>query len=158
MCCCASPTINGELGYRWQPNDKPSIRPVDPPTLEQTDLLLFDEPGRCGGQDSHCHHYRVVGNSPALLVRHGGGQERIRLSNGKAVVQALGMLDSNGRYWLLNALYHAQANARRDATQREYGRWMLAAIEKRIKVRRSKYTASAEITEKVSQPNAISPT
>lgn len=139
MCCCGQPVINGELGYRWQPTDRPSVRPVNPPATD--DNVLFDEPGRCGGQDSHCHHYRVVGASegasfPRLLVRHGGGDEEIHLSNGKAVRQALAALDSNGRYWMLNALYHAYADAKRSAQESEAARWRQAAAEKRIKVRK----------------------
>lgn len=139
MCCCQTPTINGELGYMWQPNDKPRIHPAQPPITDRN--ILYDEPGRCGGQDSHSYHYRVVGSAtgaqfPSLLVRHGGGQEEIRLSNGAAVLRALSVLDSNGRYWLLNALYHAQADARRTAQENESTKWRKAAVEKRIKVRK----------------------
>lgn len=139
MCACGQPTINGQPGYRWQPTDSPIRRPVDPPAT--TEDILYDEPGRCGGQDSHCHHYRIVGTArglqfPTLLVRHGGGDESIRLSNGKAVLAALGMLDSNGRYWLLNALYHAANDAKRSGRDTERARWHRAAAEKRIKVRK----------------------
>lgn len=139
MCCCVKPTVNGEPGYQWNPNDKPIVRPANPPNTDRN--VLYDEPGRCGGQDSHCHHYRVVGSAtgasfPSLLVRHGGGDEEIRLSNGKAVLAALAALDSNGRYWLLNALYHAQADARRAARDMEAATWRKAAAEGRIKVRK----------------------
>ena len=139
MCCCGTPVINGEPGYKWGYKDKPSVRPVNPPPTAEN--ILFDEPGRCGGQDSHCHHYRVVGSKtgacfPSLLVRNGSGDVTIRLSNGKAVVQALSALDSNGRYWLLNALFHAQADAAQTARTSEAARWRQAAAEGRIKVRK----------------------
>lgn len=139
MCCCGTPVVNGELGYKWNINDRPGVRPPDPPSTDEH--ILYDEPGRCGGQDSHSHHYRVVGSAtgaqfPSLLVRHGGGEERIRLSNGGAVLKALAALDSNGRYWLLNALYHAQADARRAAREKEAADWRRAAAEGRIKVRK----------------------
>lgn len=49
MCCCGKPVVNGEMGYKWQPNDNPRICPVNPPALEENDQLLRDEPGRCGG-------------------------------------------------------------------------------------------------------------
>jgi hypothetical protein len=116
MCCCQTPNINGEPGHQWQPADRPGIRPVSAPDAKG-DNVLYDEPGRCGGQDSHSHHYQIVGAAsgarfPRLLVRHGGGDESIRLSNGAQVLRALAMLDSNGRYWLLNALYHAQSERR----------------------------------------------
>ncbi len=139
MCCCVQPNVNGQPGYQWQPLDRPGTRSVNPPETDRN--VLYDEPGRCGGQDSHCHHYRVVGSAkgaqfPSLLVRHGGGDQEIRLSNGKAVLQALAMLDSNGRYWLLNALYHAQADAKRAGQQEATARWRQAAAENRIKVRK----------------------
>ncbi len=139
MCCCHEPNINGEVGYRWQPSDRPGVYPTMAPTTDEH--ILYDEPGRCGGQDSHCHHYRVIGAAtgaqfPSLLVRHGGGSERFRLSNGGAVLRALAQLDSNGRYWLLNALYHAAADARRDAQALEADRWRQAAADGRIKRRK----------------------
>jgi hypothetical protein len=50
-------------------------REVDAPALLDGDVLLFDEPGRCGGLDSHCYHYRVVKRAGlSLLVRHGGSR------------------------------------------------------------------------------------
>lgn len=149
MCCCASPNVNGTPGYQWSPKDPPSVRPINPPATDRH--VLYDEPGRCGGQDSHCHHYRVVGSAtgasfPSLLVRHGGGDEEIRLSNGKAVRAALDLLDSNGRYWLLNALYHAHADARRDGAAVEAARWRTAAAERRIKVRKVRGQAAVRVS------------
>lgn len=135
MCCCEKPTINGEPGYRWQPTDRPSVYPVNPPDLKDVDTLLYDEPGRCGGQDSHSFHYRVV-SAGYLLVRHGAGDERIYISNHKAVAAALGSLDSNGRYWLLNAIYHAQDDAGREGRAAENGVWAKAAAEGRVKIRK----------------------
>lgn len=146
MCCCATPNVNGTLGYQWQPKDAPSIRPVNPPATDFT--VVYDEPGRCGGQDSHCHHYRVVGtgHSATLLVRHGGGDEQVRLSNGKGVHAALAALDSNGRYWLLNAIYHASAAGKREGEARESARWRQAAAERRIKVRKVRGQAAVRVS------------
>jgi hypothetical protein len=149
MCCCASPNVNGTMGYQWQPNDRPSVRRVNAPETDRN--VLYDEPGRCGGQDSHCHHYRVVGAAtgvsfPALLVRHGGGDVEVRLSNGKAVLAALAQLDSNGRYWLLNALYHAHADALRLGGATEAARWRQAAAEKRIKVRKVRGQSAVRVS------------
>ena len=52
MCCCGKPIVNGEFGYKWQPNDAPGVRESDPPELCDGDELIYDEPGRCGGLDS----------------------------------------------------------------------------------------------------------
>jgi hypothetical protein len=139
MCMCEKPTINGQLGYRWNNPSGPSgVHPVN-------------EAGRCGGIDSHCHHYRVVKRYGALdlLVRHGGGEERIRLSLYKQQQDALAVLESNHRYWMLNAIYHAHSNGARDARDAEASRWRIAAAEKRIKVRRSRYTVTVQIQEKI---------
>lgn len=137
MCCCDKPTVNGELGYKWQPNDKPSIRPVDPPSLSELDTLRYDEPGRCGGVDSHCHHYRVVGTSfLEVLYKHGAGEGRIRLANSNALAPILAALDSNARYWMLNAICHAYQDGAQQGSERAGTYWRTAAIEKRIKVRR----------------------
>jgi hypothetical protein len=48
------------------------------------------------------------------------------------------MLDSNGRYWLLNALYHAQADARHAGREAVDALWRRAAAEKRITVRKQR--------------------
>jgi hypothetical protein len=138
MCCCDQPTVNGEFGYKWQPNDAPIIRRPDPPELLEGQTLLHDEPGRCGGLDSHCHHYRIVKwySSTYLLVRHGGGDEYFRLSMTKSLVDALTTLDSTARYWLLNAIYHAYSAGKKEGTEKANSYWRTAAAEGRIKTRK----------------------
>lgn len=140
MCCCGKPTINGEFGYRWNdPNKEAGVYPVNPPELRESDQLLFDEAGRCGGLDSHSHHYRVVrAIGLVLLVRHGRGDERIYLSG--PVLQSLEQLDSNGRYWVLNAIFHAHSNAARFGRDTEAAKWGHAAAEKRIRTRKIRGT------------------
>lgn len=138
MCCCGKPNINGTSGYSWDGKSL-GVYPVSAPETDEKDTVLFDEPGRCGGVDSHSHHYRIVTRygSLALLVRHGGGTVAIQhLSNAKALREIMESLDSNGRYWIMNAIYHAQSNAAREAKERESGKWQTAAAEKRIKTRK----------------------
>lgn len=139
MCCCGKPVKNGEMGYRWQPNDSPRVREVNPPDLQPEETLLIDEPGRCGGLDCHSHHYRVTvrWGTYYLAVRHGGGDERHRISNGKALTEAMILkLDSNQRYWILSAMYHMQSDAADRARTTENMRWKTAAADKRIKTRK----------------------
>ena len=139
MCMCGKAVKNGEPGYSWDGKGS-GVKPVNPPDLAETDKLLFDEPGRCGGMDSHSHHYRVVlaqWGGLALLVRHGGGDERIELGGHKdGMVSALTALDSNQRYWILSRMYNAQHYAAMAATDREGARWRQAAAEKRVKTRK----------------------
>ena len=139
MCCCDQPNVNGQPGYKWQPNDSPRVRPVNPPALDEHDKLLYDEPGRCGGLDSHCHHYRVAlkYGSFYLLVRHGGGDERIRLADTPSLLDTLASLDSTARYWVLNTIYHAHSDGARQAADKCNGTWTQAAAEKRIKTRKN---------------------
>ena len=147
MCCCGKPTINGEMGYQWQPNDNPGVRPPQPPPLLEGDVLLWDEPGRCGGIDSHCHHYRIVKQFCIiyLLVRNGGGDQRIPLSLYGNQHDVLNQLDSNSRYWILNALYHAQSNSALQARERERELWRTAAAEKRIKTRKTRGGSAVKV-------------
>jgi hypothetical protein len=134
MCCCATPNVNGQPGYRWQPDDPPGIRPVHPPPLEAGDELLYDEPGRCGDCDCHSHHYRLVRRlgSYELLVQHGGGVERIRTPFRKQV-GTLAPLESDARYWIFNAIYRAHNDGEQHARDKVNAYWRKAAAEKRIK-------------------------
>lgn len=151
MCCCGKPVINGRPGYRWQPNDTPSVRPVDPPKLEAGDVLIYDEPGRCGNLDCHSHHYRLVKRNGwcCLLVRHGGGEECIkaRFRNKIDLLEAVG----TDRYWLFHVIYYASSEARTDARNKANFYWRNAAAEKRIKTRKTKKGIKVWVEDKVSK-------
>lgn len=156
MCCCEKPNVNGQPGYRWQPEHSPGIRPVDPPDLDEGDMLIYDEPGRCGGLDCHCHHFRVVaprfGVGYWLYARNGGGDVRFQLrgpdkgprTDGSLAV-TLASLDSNARYWLLYALYRANHDGMDKATDKVNRTWRKAAAEKRIKTRKIRGSDSVKV-------------
>lgn len=137
MCYCGKPNINGQFGYSWDGKSF-STRPVNAPTLGPRDVMVFDEPGRCGGIDAHSHHFTLVKehNAYILLVRHGGGDERIRLcSVTRFLADTLADLDSNARYWFLHLLYSTHEDARRSGIDSTNTVWRKAAAEKRIKTR-----------------------
>jgi hypothetical protein len=140
MCMCGKPTINGQFGYVWNGDRPAGTYPVNPPNLAEGDVIIYDEPGRCGGLDSHSHHLRVVRARVGyyLLVRHGGGDERIRLTGAPMWVDAIEPLDSSVRYWMLLAMHYAQSDAERGATQTVNQTWRKAAADKRIKTRKIK--------------------
>ena len=148
MCCCEKPTLNGEFGYKWQPNDNPVVRPVDPPELSALETMLFDEPGRCCGLDCHSHHLRLVrrpGGSFGLMVRHGGGDESFQLSITKAFEQTVASLDSNARYWLLHTIYRAYKDGYQTGRNETAAKWRMAAAEKRIKTRKERGDDSVKV-------------
>jgi hypothetical protein len=148
MCCCGKHIVNGEFGYKWQPNDVPGVRESGPPELRDDDELIYDEPGRCCGLDSHSHHYRVVARTGyfELLVRHGGGEDRISLGPKKVLADAFAALDSTERYWILNTIYHAYRDGKRRGAEESDSRWRQAAAEKRIKVRKVRGSATVKVS------------
>lgn len=155
MCFCDKPTINGTAPVKTCFEYPASNYQPNPPDLQDGDVLLFDEPGRCGGLDSHSHHFRVVKygcGSVALLVRHGGGDERIRLYPHRDLPKFLEAMDSNTRYWMLATIHSAHRDGASDATMTERTRWQTAAAEKRIKTR--KHTSRGYRSVKVWIENA----
>lgn len=147
MCCCGKPTINGEPGaYSWDGKSFNTRQPA-PPDLAEGDKLVYDEPGRCGGVDSHAFHFRLVKEdlgSYCLLVRHGAGDERIRLG-GRPGIKAFDSLDSDGRYWLLQMLYHVQQSSASNAREATDNKWRQAAADKRIKTRKNRGRGTVKV-------------
>jgi hypothetical protein len=149
MCCCGKPTINGELGYRWNnPNGPAGVHPINAPLVKDDETILYDEPGRCGGTDSHSHHYRIIKprfGPSTLLVRHGGGDERYSLGYGDTMVKSLESMDSTARYWMLDALYHVVREAMTEARDKEAAKWRTAAANGRLKTRKQRGRDSVKV-------------
>ena len=150
MCVCGKPTVNGEPGYSW--NGEPvHVCPVNPPTLSEHESLVYDAPGRCGEIDAHCHHFRIVVDTGArlsVLVRHGGGQERFDLPR-RAGLPSVHSMTSDEGYWFLHALYGIYKEATTKARDEERHRWVMAAFDKRIKIRKRGGISRVEILPKV---------
>jgi hypothetical protein len=141
MCCCEKPNVNGEVGYRWNdPTAAAGVHPVNAPELVDGEILLYDDPGRCGGLDSHSYHYRLVRSysSVFLLVRHGAGDECFRLSCTNSLLDAFAVMGSTARYWMFNTIYHARSDAERQSREREAMHWRTAAAEKRLRTRKKR--------------------
>ena len=149
MCCCDKSNVNGTPGYKWQPNDPPSIHPVAPPALLKDETLIFDAPGRCvkGEGDCHSHHYRVTRANRIywLVVQHGGGTERFALALRPSLYEAWIDLDYTERYWTFHALYYAHRDAANTARLVERSDWMTAAAEKRIRTRKQRGTDQIKV-------------
>lgn len=136
MCMCGKPTINGQPGYSWDGNGT-GTHPAIGPTPQEDDVVLYDEPGRCGGLDCHSHHFTMVKNHGRrfILFRHGGGQGRIDVGSGHGL-ECMENMDTNARYWLMWTIYRAQNSAATAAREAERTRWSSAALQKRIKTSR----------------------
>ena len=138
MCFCDKPTINGTAPIKTCFEYPASNYQPNPPALLDGDVLLFDEPGRCGGLDSHSHHFRLVKHSSSLflLIRHGGGDERMRLYPHRDLPKFLEAMDSNTRYWMLATIHSAYSDGEIYGRDRVREIWTQAAIEKRIRTRK----------------------
>lgn len=149
MCCCGKPTINGEHGFRWQPNDLPGVYPVMAPKIVDGDQILFDEPGRCGSGDSHSHHYRLVKNNGRiyLVVAHGAGEERVKLSPSasKEFLHGFEQMHPEFRYWTMGVIFSAHWEAAREARAAEAQKWREAAATKRIKTRKQRGSGAVKV-------------
>ena len=161
MCCCGRPTINGQLGaYSWDGKSFMTLAPA-PPAIEDGDELLYDEAGRCGRLDCHSHHFRLVKRQyggHALLVRHGGGDQRMNLDCVAALtIPSLAAMDSNTRYWFLHAFYSIHTEAERTARDSRDSMWRQAAAEKRIKTRKYRGSNRVRVTIEPPTPNPSLP-
>lgn len=149
MCCCKEPNVNGTPGaYSWDGKTF-STHPVNPPALLEGDTLLHDEPGRCyKGSDSHSYHLILVkekyaGN--ALLVRHGGGDERISLGYSTHFAEMCEGMNSEERYKFLIRLYHFHYDARKKSASETDAKWRQAAADKRIKTKKNRGLDSVKV-------------
>lgn len=158
MCMCAQANKNGTPGYCWNDSRIVGTYPVNAPALSEGDKMLFDEPGRCkpmvngtGGTDFHSFHFRLVEaqyDGFALLVRHGGGDERIDLGGDWTRVGPLVALlpDSDARYLMLHALYHTHSHAARHAADRTANDYRVAFAEGRLKKRKARGRNAYDVT------------
>ena len=128
----------------WQ-ND-----PLRAPAVKTDDLIMYDEPGRIiyrtaekkpgDGTDYRSHWYRII--KPrfgpwTLLVRHGGGDERVELgydyNNFPAIFDPL---TSDARYLLMNQLKLTHRAGQDEGRTKTADRYKTAFAEGRLKKRK----------------------
>jgi len=112
------------------------------PDLAEGDTLLYSECGRIvkagtyghgrNGIDYRSHYFRVVAGANGygcwLLVKHGGGQERIKLDySAQRACQFFEPLDSTQRYLLMHMLHSVHRESEKQA-QDETARYYKAAF------------------------------
>jgi hypothetical protein len=116
------------------------------PDMEEGDTLLFDECGRVLNHGDRCnvdcrsHWFRLVRarfGGCYLLVKHGGGQERINLSYAKpAMLEGIGNMTSDQRYLLLHTMLGLAHQAGDEATRATANKYRSAFVDGRLKKRK----------------------
>lgn len=151
MCCCPSPNVNGTPNaYSWD-GIRTSTRPVDAPSIALvSETVILDEPGRCGNGvgDCHSHHFTVVKQQYGglvLLVRHGGGDERIALGYRCALIDLIEPLGTHERYKALHSIYNVASTAAKAARDKTLHTWQQAAAEGRIKTRKQRGSNTVKV-------------
>jgi hypothetical protein len=105
-------------------------------------------PHECNGIDYRSHHFRVVRNrvSCYLLVKHGGGQERVRLDHSPTrVSQFFEPLDSTERYLLMHLLYSVHEDAKSNSERNTAGMYKQAFAEGRLKRRKRRGSNAVKV-------------
>ena len=112
------------------------------PAMKDGDFLLFSECGR--SLDGVCYRsfwFKVVRDAYGhyyLLVKHGGGQERIDIGFKSRLMDAFNALDSDTRYLLMFTLYRINADAMVNATERTAARYQKAFVNGTLKKRKAR--------------------
>ncbi|HET6725864.1 MAG TPA: hypothetical protein VFH85_07660 [Gammaproteobacteria bacterium] len=119
------------------------------PTVPEGDTVLFNEPGRVldrktdGGNtdvcySAHCFMVTAGKYGPAMLrVRHGAGEESWRIGWAcDPIMEALGMLDSNARFFMLHSMMRAHHESAERTAARVGGKYLQAFADGRLKKRK----------------------
>jgi hypothetical protein len=123
------------------------------PAIEDGDVLLYSECGRIikantyghgsNGIDYRSHYFRVVKGSNGfgcfLLVKHGGGQERIKIDySAQRAAQFFEPLDSNARYLLMHMLHSLHREAQKATAEETARRYQAAFVAGTLKKRKQR--------------------
>jgi len=112
------------------------------PTVGESETILASEHGRITHNIDYRSHWFILTRAEMgryyLLVKHGGGEERIALPsvNFKITANMIASLDSDVRYLMLHHLYGIHRDARRAAEDKTAGEYRLAFAEGRLKKRK----------------------
>jgi hypothetical protein len=128
------------------------------PNEAEGETVLFAEHGRIlpgridprpgNGVDCRSHSFKVVRaqfGGIYLLVRHGGGDERLKIDYSGRIISALEALESDARYWLLHSILDVHHHADRDAREETSRKYASAFVEGRLKKRRRNRRVYVEI-------------
>ncbi len=111
------------------------------PTLHPDDAEVFSECGRiCYNIDYRSHWFVLIQSRGlfTLIVKHGGGEERINMPrvNFKVTAQAMIHLSSDDRYVMLHSLYDIHKQAKRDAETETAQEYRKAFVDGKLRKRK----------------------
>lgn len=110
------------------------------PDIEPNEIILFSECGRVLNKVCYrSHYFRIVKSeygSISLLVKHGGGQERITEWLLSKILAALEILDSDNRYLLMYAVYQSWREGKREGVEKTSTHYRQAFVEGRLRKRK----------------------
>jgi|WetSurMetagenome_2_1015567.scaffolds.fasta_scaffold89234_3 hypothetical protein len=134
-------------------NENYGADPWREPKADEDDTVIFSEHGRVLDKTDYRSHWLMLVSDPysiTLLVKHGGGQERICLGYKsiywKQMVKSLEPMDRDGRYLMLYALYALHTDTRRRASEMATAAMKLAFVEGRLKKRKVRGQSAYKVT------------
>lgn len=117
--------------------------PMRAPPLNDGDSLIYDECGRVIDNVCHrSHYFRLVLDKSGwayLLVRHGGGDERIQLKSSHyapRVVRALLNAESDDRYIMLRTIHDLHRDTKNRSRDAAIAECKQAFVDGRLKKRK----------------------
>lgn len=114
--------------------------PERQPVPEEDDTVLYSECGRILNHvDCRSHSFKLVKNHGQffVLVRHGGGDERISLGYSYRQIDAIfAPLESDLRYWLLHSFMDLYHDTKRAAIDQTADKFRKAFVDGRLKKRK----------------------
>ena len=128
--------------------------PARKPKLAEGDVELYSEHGRITGSIDYRSHWFVLVKGQfggyALLVKHGGGEERTQLGHSgvRGWLPALETMTSDQRYLLLHTIHSAASDAESLARKYAAAYWQTAFIEGRMKRRKKQGMYYVEVLPK----------
>lgn len=112
------------------------------PTVEMDEIMLRSEHGRITHNVDYRSHWFILvksgHHSYVVVVKHGGGEERVQLPrvNGDVVAKIICSLDSDEAYLLMHKLYDIHKDAANEARDKTAQKYKSAFVEGRLKKRK----------------------
>ena len=141
---------------RYDPENYGS-EPWREPTPDEGDTVIFSEFGRSLDNTNYKSHWFMLVSQRfggyALLVKHGGGQERINLGylcffrkGHPRIIDAMKVMDTDALYLMLYTFYDIHTDTRRSEQAKVTAELKTAFAEGRLKKRKVRGQAAYKVT------------